>query len=54
MKAKGCYGDGEIKKAVSDVDKYREWHLEKPGFFDTAINTGEDKHQSVLNNNETK
>ena len=41
MKAKGCYSDGEIKKALSDVEMYMDWHLKRPGFFDMAINTGE-------------
>ena len=37
---KGCYSAQEIRKAVNDVEVYKQMHLERPGFFDTAINTG--------------
>jgi len=47
MKAKGCYSDAEIKQALSDVDMYTEWHLKRPGFFDMAINTGEENNREV-------
>ena len=40
LKAKGCYSDAQIRKALADVDEYAEFHRENPGFFDTAINTG--------------
>lgn len=45
---KGCYSDEEIKKAVNDVEVYKQIHLEKPGFFDTAINTGKPVYKFSL------
>ena len=49
MKAKGCYSDDvEIREAVQAVHSYRRLHQEKPGFFDTAINTGQLGLQSGL------
>lgn len=40
LKAKCCYSDAEIRKALQDVHLYKELHQQRPGFFDTAINTG--------------
>ena len=40
LKAKGYYADVEIRRAVREVHAYKKLHQDKPGFFDTAINTG--------------
>lgn len=32
--------DNDIEQALNDVQYYREYHQEKPGFFDATINTG--------------
>ena len=40
LKAKGYYTDVEIRRAVREVHGYKKLHQDKPGFFDTAINTG--------------
>ena len=40
LKAKGNYSDAEVKRSLEEVDKYRKIHQDNPGFFDTAINTG--------------
>ena len=31
----------EVKRAVDEVAVYQQLHQDRPGFFDTAINTGE-------------
>ena len=40
LKAEGCYSDEEIKNALQQVQVYKTLNQERPGFFDTAINTG--------------
>lgn len=42
LKAKGYYTEAEIRRALREVHVYKKLHQEKPGFFDTAINTGMD------------
>ena len=37
---KKCYSEDEIHKTVKDAEKYKEINRERPGFFDVAINTG--------------
>ena len=34
------YSESEVKQAMADVGVYQKLHQERPGFFDTAINTG--------------
>lgn len=41
LKAMGQLSDKEVKQALKEVNRYRELHQDRPGFFDTAINTGE-------------
>lgn len=40
LKAAGQLSDKEVKQALREVSRYKELHQERPGFFDTAINTG--------------
>ena len=36
----------EVKRAVDEVAVYQQLHQDRPGFFDTAINTGETSKHS--------
>lgn len=47
LKAKGYYTEAEIRRALREVHVYKKLHQEKPGFFDTAINTGMDSTLGV-------
>ena len=40
MRSSGQYSEEEIEAAVADVVVYQQSHQDRPGFFDTAINTG--------------
>lgn len=40
LKSSGQYSETEVKQAVADVTVYQQLHQDRPGFFDTAVNTG--------------
>lgn len=46
LRAKGCYSEEEVQKALDDVQLYNDHHIARPGFFDTAINTGKADRQA--------
>ena len=40
MRSKSYITDREVQTALNDVQYYREFHQNNPGFFDATINTG--------------
>ena len=40
MRSSGQYSEEQVWQAVADVAFYQQMHRDRPGFFDTAINTG--------------
>ena len=52
MRSSGQYSEEEIEAAVADVVVYQQSHQDRPGFFDTAINTGPSIGQTIHSNND--
>lgn len=40
LRSSGQYSETEVKQAVTNVSIYQQLHQDRPGFFDTAVNTG--------------